>query len=249
MTDRAKSSSFSRAQDFEECPRKFKFKHIDRIPDPRPEDPSKEHPLDRGNRIHTLAEHYVEGKILGCPEELLPFEDRFNMLRKLYKRGCVKLEEPVAFDRSWNRCDYKDWDNAIYRMKADASVFHGNEMMVIDYKTGKKKGNEIKHLSQCTEYAVSMAIIHPHIQEFTLELWYLDQPRCTENPTVHLFSRERVLSRFPSMKKRHEAVINARLFPPYPSHNACFFCPYKAGAVGRGKLSYPGTGHCRRNVC
>lgn len=247
----AKSSSFSRATVFEECPLKFKLMHIDKIPDPCPELPKgQEHPLDRGIRIHTLAEHYVQGKIRGLPSELASFEDQFTMLRALYERGIVKLETPLAFDRTWNPSGYKDWENTIYRAKADATVYGpDNHIITIDFKTGKRDGNEIKHHEQCMEYAICQAMLNPEAQEFTLQLWYLDQPRSDDNPFSEVFSRERVLSRFPDMKKRHESVINARLFPAYPSRHSCFFCPYKAGSVGRKKNSYPGTGHCRRNVC
>lgn len=244
----AKSSSFSRAELFDKCPLQFKYKHIDKIPDPRPDDPDKEHPLDRGTRIHTEAEHYVQG--LGpLTDDLVPFRERFEKLRLLYKKGIVTLEEEIAFDRNWNRCDWFSPD-AIYRMKADAVIQPNPEnMIIIDYKTGKLDGNQIKHSQQCMEYAVSHGIIFPEVQVFTTQLWYLDQPMYDENPTIKTYTRERVLQRSADMRKRHQKVIDAVVFPAHPSRHACLFCPYKAGNVGTKKNSYAGTGHCRRNVC
>ena len=246
---KAKSSSFSRASDFEKCPLFFKYRHIDKIPDPRPVDTTLENPLDRGTRLHSLAENYVQNPKLKLAIELEPFRERFDKLRKLYAAGLVTLEEPVAFDITWNRVDYKDFDNAIYRMVADVVIRPNNEsIVVIDHKSGKKSGNEVKHHDQCMEYATSFALIEPEVQEFTLQLWYLDQPQEVGNPTIKVFTREQVLANFPKMKARHTKVISTTLFPAHPSQFACRFCPYKAGTVGSGKRAYPGTGHCRRNV-
>ena len=250
MIKKAKSSSFSRASDFEKCPLFFKYRHIDKIPDPRPTDSSVESPLDRGSRIHTMAENYVQNYKLPLPLELQGFEERFIKLRKLHKAGMVTLEEPVAFNKTWNRCSPTDFDNCIYRMVADVVIRPSkHSIIIIDHKTGKKHGNEVKHHDQCMEYATSFALVEPEVQEFTLQLWYLDQPQEVGNPTIKEFDREKVLLNFDKMRKRHTNVIETEMFPAHPSQFACRFCPYKAGTVGSGKRAYPGTGHCRRNVC
>lgn len=57
------SWSFSKLGDFEQCKLKTKLKHIDKIPEPeRPLPPGKtEHANDRGTRIHTDCELYING--------------------------------------------------------------------------------------------------------------------------------------------------------------------------------------------
>ncbi len=249
MAKKAKSSSFSRASDFEKCPLFFKYRHIDKIEDPRPKIPGAEHPLDRGTRLHTLAENYVQTPRMKCPPELEQFKDRLDKLRILYERGWVALEERLAFDKTWNEVEYLDFENVIYRMVADVRIRPSKDKIIaIDYKTGKKDGNEVKHHDQCMEYATSYALVNQEIQEFTIQLWYFDQPLSVGNPTIKVFTREQVLANFPKMRERHTKVIDAELFPAHPSMFACRFCPYKAGLVGRGKKAYAGTGHCRRNV-
>lgn len=249
MTKRAKSSSFSRASDFEKCPLFFKFRHIDKIPDPRPVDTSIENPLDRGTRLHSLAENYVQNPKLKLAIELEPFRERFDKLRVLYQRGLVSLEEQLAFDRTWNPVPSNDFENAIYRMIADVVIRPDPQRtIIVDLKSGKKDGNEVKHHNQCMEYATSYSLVEPETKEFTLQLWYLDQPQTVGNPTIKVFTREQVLKNFTKMRERHMKVIETELFPAHPSQFACRFCPYKAGTVGSGKRAYPGTGHCRKNV-
>jgi len=248
LTKPARASSFSRASDYEKCPLFFKYRHIDKIPDPRPEIPGLEHPLDRGSRLHDLAERYVDGRLRRLPEELMDFKERFDKLKTLYGRGIVSLEEKLAFNVAWQPVEYFD-KQVIYRMIADFVIRPNAEQIVIgDLKSGAKDGNEIKHHDQCMEYATGYALTEPEVQEFTLQLWYLDQPQNAGNPTIKVFTRRQVLANFPRMKERHTKVIEAELFPAHPSQHACRFCPYKAGTVGRGKRAYGGTGHCRRNV-
>jgi len=245
----ATSSSFSRALDLEKCPLFFKMRHIDKIPDPAPPLPSgQERPLERGNRLHSLGENYVLNKLLPFPEEFKAFEKELKAFRKLFQAGKLTPEKRFAFDKTWNLCDYKDWDNVIYRAVADVSArLSDTRVLVIDYKSGKKKGNEVKHHEQAMEYAVCEALVDPEIQLFNVEIWYLDQQG--DNKLRKQFTRSQVLSGFNAMKQRHQRVLEERFFEARPSRYACAFCPYKAGDVGFGKLAYPGTGHCRRNAC
>jgi len=250
MTDikQAKSSSYSRADLFKKCPLQFNFRHLLKIPNLAPPC-STERPLERGIRIHDEAEAFVDGTGK-LTKDLKPFHPWLEKLRRLYDVGVVVLEKEYAFDATWNPCGYKDWDICVYRGKADVTV-RPNErnVLIIDYKSGKKTGNEIKHHEQCVEYAISEALEDTKLQVFTLELWYLDQPPAADNPTSRVMTRTQVLQSFPAMRKKHQEVLDAVVFPARPSRFACYFCDYKAGTVGKGPTSYPGTGHCRKNVC
>ena len=251
MADRiVKSTSFSRAGDFEKCPLQFKLKHIDKIKDPAPPLPEgQEYPMERGTRIHTLAENFVMNDQMRLPDELRHHERRLRHLQHLYKLGMVECEQGLGFDENWNQVSPTDWANCRYRMVADVVVRPRDELiMIVDHKTGKKDGNEIKHHAQLMEYAVCFALIDPSIQLFYPQIWYIDLPE-GENTLMKNMTRQQVLRAFPRIKERHRKLLEAKLFPAHPSQFACRFCPYKAGMVGRGKKAYPGTGHCRRNVC
>jgi len=241
-----KSTSFSRIKEFRECPLKAKLKFLDKVEDPRPELPEgKEHPMDRGSRIHELAERLViSGEIEQIPEELKRFENRFETLCELYNQGVCQTEMPVAFNEQWQQSDPKDFQNTRYRMIADVFIDLDGHIVVIDHKTGRKEGNEPIHMQQGIEYLCAVYMIYPSAQKFTFEVWYLDKG----DVLTATFTRAEIADHVASFKKRHEKLWKTTLFPPTPSLQACLFCPFKKGTVGRGKNAYPGTGHCDKNV-
>jgi hypothetical protein len=240
--------SFSRRKEFRECLLKGKLKFVDKIPDPRPPLPEgKEHPMDRGKRVHELAEQVVrdgweEG---GLPEELEKFEPRLELVRELYLVGKADLEVPIAMDRNWDRSDPRDFQNTVYRMVADVMMEHEDQCIVIDYKTGRKDGNEVTHTQQGMDYLAAVYMTHPDFQRFSFEAWYLDAGDIL--PTVS-FTRAEMQAVVRDFKKAYEDLLAAQFFPPSPSMSACLYCPYKKGTVGRGRFAYAGTGHCDKNV-
>lgn len=237
-----KSVSYSRMAVFEKCPQRAKLAWVDKIPEPV-DDSGKESPLDRGTRIHELAEQYVRGDLAELPKELAKLEDNFIQLRDLHDNGNVTLEELWCFNDAWQRVEDKDWDNIWLRIKGDALVHDDTfgVITVIDYKTGKKIGNEVKHFDQVTLYAVAAQILFPDAYEFRVELWYLDQGEVTE----YEFTAESVQKKFERYNERLQRVTSATEFPPKPNIHTCRYCPFKVGPMG--KDGPKGTGHCTLN--
>jgi hypothetical protein len=153
----------------------------------RPEDPEPERPLppgktehanDRGSRIHDSAEQYVRGNGPFIPE-MEKFRPEFESLRQLFIDGKVSLEGEWGMDKNWEPCD---WKVAYQRLKIDALVFLNDyEAVVIDYKSGKKYGNEIKHAEQCQSYQLNTFLRYPQLEIIHTELWYLDINEITQN--------------------------------------------------------------------
>lgn len=225
MTDTIHSTSFSRLQVFETCKFRAKLQFVDRVPDPNPKTAA-----DRGSAIHQMGEDFVRGKITDLPRELDKFSDEFYKLRELFTSGDVSLEDEWGYDQDWNIAPYR---TAWLRMKLDALVFLSpHECAVIDYKTGRKFGNEIKHGDQCLNYAAAVAARYPEVEIIHTELWYLDKDEITKNT----YSREKANASIARYDKRHKAVTNATRFPPNPNMHSCKYCPYRPEPVG--------TGHC-----
>ena len=209
-----KSVSYSKLIDFEQCKYRAKLKHIDRIPE------EKSEAADRGTHIHTLAEHYVLGKIKQLPPELIKFDVEFNALRTRYKAKQAMLEGEWGFDKDWTPCD---WKHAWLRIKADAVVLLTNSHgLVIDYKTGKLFGNEIKHGEQVQLYAIATLLRHPEMQDITVELWYLD----IDDLITRTFTRNDALRYLQPFEKRLLRMTTATEFPPNPNIFSCKWCPY-----------------------
>lgn len=227
--------SYSRLVDFEQCPLRAKLKYIDKIPEPpRPLPPGKsEHANDRGTRIHTGAELFVQK-----PVELLPelhhFKDELIRLRELYKQGKVSLEGEWGMDRDWMPTAYSG-PSTWLRLKLDAFVHltprHG---VVIDYKTGRKFGNELKHGEQGQLYQLAAFLRYPELEQITVEFWYTDQNDMTQTQ----FTRDMGMRHYTRFNNRGNRITNAEEFPAKPNIFNCKWCPYGP----------QGTGHCSVGV-
>ncbi len=216
------SWSYSKLLDFEQCKYRYKLKHVDRVPE-------EKHPAaDRGTAVHQMAEDFVTGKLRSLPSELLKFDDDFLALRQRMKEGHVSLEGEWGFDKDWLPTAYR---TAWLRMKADAVCFNANktEAIVIDYKTGQKFGNEIKHGEQVQLYALATAIREPTVQKLTVELWYLDKDELT---TVY-YPRDHAVSFIKGFHKRAMKIETAKSFEPNPNIHTCKYCPYSAAKGGQ----------------
>ena len=272
-----RSWSYSRLTDFEKCKKYFWLKHDQRIPEPeRPLPQGKtEHANDRGTRVHTSCEEYINGtaKTL-CAEAEMHFGPQIDLLRTLYADGLVSLEGEWAHSTTWDPCSWVgDWEEVndpedlgfpitkvkelperplvevIYaigqgrgkpakhyvwtppwlRLKLDALVMHDERTAtVIDFKTGRKFGNEIKHGEQLQLYQLSTFIRYPQIETVFAELWYLDQNEVTSQK----FTRQIGMRYREKFNKRAHALSTCNNFAANPNKFTCKWCMY--GPWGSG---------------
>lgn len=230
MEQKLKSWSHSRLMDFESCRLKAWLKHGARIPDPRPSPAA-----DRGTAIHTACEYYVQGKA-DITHEMRHFKDEFIALRRHFAAGNVSLEGEWGFSRDWKPVPYA---GAWLRMKADATVHltpaHG---VVVDYKSGKKFGNEIKHGEQLQLYSLAVFLREPKIELLTAELWYLDQNDLTQ---LTIKRQQAIVRYLKNFDKRGRMLTDCTKWMPTPNALSCKWCPYKPEKFG-------GTGDCKVGV-
>lgn len=229
------SWSHSKLVDFEKCKFLAWLKHDQRIPEPeRPLPAGKtEHANDRGSRVHDNAEQYVRGDIDDlCPEAEKSFGIQFDLLRVLYAEGLVSLEGEWGMNDQWEPAP---WASAWLRLKLDALVFpHPTEAIVIDYKTGKKYGNEVKHNDQLLIYQLCTFLRYPKVERVTAQLWYLDQNEVTER----VFTRDQGLRFRTALDRRGRAITTCTDFPPNPNKFSCQWCqygPWNGGQCKDGK--------------
>lgn len=233
MTDQPtiKSWSFSRLMDWETCKFYAWLKHAKRIPDPKPSPAA-----DRGTAIHTIAEDYVNG--VGSdivPVPLQKFDIEFRAMRNLKKQSPNQVIQELewGFDTQWNPVPYK---GAFGRVKSDLIKFNPDftQGVVVDYKTGKKFGNEVKHGRQLEVYALSSFIMYPNLQVLDMEDWYLD---LNEMLAIRNITREKALKVYMRVfDAKFREMTSATKFPPNPNVNSCKYCPYGD------------TGHCDKRV-
>lgn len=227
--------SYSRLTIFEQCKLRAKLAFIDRIPEPeRPLPPGKtEHANDRGTRVHDAAERFVRGGVELLPE-LKAFREEFHRLRELHAQGKVSLEGEWAIDKNWNPVAWRS-NTAWGRIKLDAFVqLSKTRAVVIDYKTGKRFGNEIKHTEQGQLYQLASFMRYPELQHIDVEFWYTDQDEISRLE----YSREQGLRLFKTFDTRSTVMTEAVEFPANPNIFSCKYCPYGPS----------GTGHCTKGV-
>lgn len=227
MSKNLNSWSFSKLSEFEKCKYRTFLLHVERKPEPeRPLPPGKtEHANDRGTRIHKDAELFVRGEG-EFTVELEKFRPEFQVLRDMYKKGQVSLEGEWGMDPGWSPTD---WKTAWLRLKLDCLAFLNKKQAVaIDFKTGKKYGNEVKHMEQLQLYALVTALRYPELEEITTELWYLDIDEITQVT----MSRAQALKFQQNFDRRGTRVTTCTEWPPNPSVFTCRWCMY--GPWGSG---------------
>ena len=117
------------------------------------------------------------------------------------------------------------WVSAWLRLKLDACVFiDPTHAIVIDYKTGRKYGNEVKHAEQLQLYQLVTFLRYPELEKVTAELWYLDQG--VEFTTSRTFTRSQGLRFKTAFDKRGMALTTNTDWRPNPSFVTCQWCQY-----------------------
>lgn len=220
------AGSHSRLVIFEQCRARAKYAFIDRLPEPDRGPPPRnmlEWPNDRGSRIHDECEAYVKGNREALPAEAKKFEEEFKELRARFADGVVDSENMWCYDDAWQPCGSRDWNRIWFRIKVDAIYFSSTEdAVVIDYKTGKRWGNEVSHAEQGRIYAVGTFLRYPKLKNLKVELWYLDQDELTSFD----YRRNQAMYFFNGLNERNMEMTSARDFNPNPNRETCKWCPY-----------------------
>lgn len=232
------SWSHSRLSTFEGCKFRAKLAYLDKIPEPeRPLPPGKtEHANDRGTRIHEAAEMFVKGGVELIPE-LSKFETEFLKARDFYKAGKASTEGDWAYTKNWEPVAWMSSD-VWCRIKCDLVIhLSKEEAVVIDYKSGRRFGNEIKHAEQMQLYVIGTLLRYQDVQKVTTELWYVDQDELASMT----YTRAQGLRFVANFERRASLLTACEDFPANPNMFSCKWCPYKPEAKG-------GTGHCKVGV-
>lgn len=236
-----KAVSYSRLDVFEACKYRARLQFVDRIPEGE-----KGPAADRGTRIHQDLEYAVRNGATTIPTELIPFTEEIKKAAEMYERGLAAPEEMWCFNKAWQRVGQTDWDNIWLRIKTDLTFFTElsaplfdedgkfnfdapKKIVVVDFKSGKRFNNEVKHQDQCTLYAIGAFMSYPKLEEVRTELWYgdindlhgVDYKRSTSMEVYFKPWNERLLK-----------VTSTADFPPQPSTEACKWCPYSPWKSG-----------------
>lgn len=221
--------SYSRLKKFEACRYQAFLAYVEKIPDP-----SGPAAL-RGSAIHKDAELFIKSELDTIPPTLTKIEKDLLRFRDLHKRGLGTCEENWAFTINWEPTGWFA-DNAWARVKVD---FEARELPhqaeIVDFKTGKKWGNEVAHAQQGQQYEIATFLKYPDVQICKTRFLYTDQP-APNNITERITNRETALRILPALHSRALALTECTEFPPNPNKFNCKWCPYKPSKSGHCKV-------------
>lgn len=208
--------SMSRLFDFEACPHAVYLTKVCKAPNPS--GPAAE----RGTQIHNHIEGYIQGEHADVIKEMQGFIKLIDLLREEYAEARVEVEGDWAFDRQWNATGWSAPD-CWARMKLDAIHFESpSSAMVIDWKTGKKFGNELKHNQQGMGYAIAAFCRYPELEYVGVKFAYLDK----HDELKGGYTRAQADLLRPGLTHRADLMTTATSFEPQPSFHACRWCPH-----------------------
>lgn len=213
--------SFSRLQCYEECPAKFKYRFIDKVPE------EKSPQMQRGIDIHKEGERYLKAEV---PIDAIPESFSVNgfgpLLNELRTAGAM-AEEQWALDPDWRATGWfsKGKHAAYVRIVADAALLYDdNTALIVDFKTGKPWGDNIDQMQLFADVTFCR---HPQMHEVETRLWYLD----TGDEKTETFRRKGLNKRIDEWEDRVEPLFTDREFRPKPS-NKCNWCPFSGSKGG-----------------
>ena len=121
-------------------------------------------------------------------------------------------------------------------MKLDAFVHTTpTTARVIDFKTGKRYGNEVKHTEQGQIYQLATFLRFPELEHITVEFWYTD----LGEKDIKQYTRAQGAAYFDKYNNRLSAMTDCTDFPPNPNAFSCKWCPYKGNACEYGLTGVP----------
>ena len=199
--------SFSSISNYLQCPRKFKEVNVDY----RFKDGS--FATKKGEDVHKGIEEYITGVSATYPlgdYEHKAIQDLRVLYNKLPAGYGIGVEETFAVDIDGNPVAYKD-KNAVLRGKTDVFVLSPERLVVIDWKTGKRRDNRM----QATTYDILTKHLLPDgKREFVFD--YLKEGR---DPAIEVSQADR-----DNFWKIINTIEEAKVFPEKPSP-LCAWCP------------------------
>lgn len=212
-----KTWSFSGWTNFNDCRYKLYLSKVEKMPDPS--GPAAE----RGSRIHLDVENFLQGETDDlCKEASKHFKDLIFSLRDDYEDGTVEIEGDWGFDRDWTPTGWTD-DNVWARIKLDAIKHESpTSAWVLDWKSGRKFGNELKHAQQLQLYTIAAFLRYPELEFVKGEMIYLDK----NDRLPAEYSRAEAMAFLDTWNRRGHTMTTAQQFPPTPSEAACRWCPH-----------------------
>lgn len=207
---RATAWSFSHWSVYDQCPRKYMRKFIDKVQEP----PNAA--MARGNAIHQKIDDYLKvgGRI---PDEAISFA---SVIEDAREQGAFS-EQKWAFTKDWKPTGYFDKRGPIWapwlRVVLDAGILYPDGYAIaLDWKTGKKYDD---NLAQMELFATATMHRHPDMNTVETRLCYVD----SGEDSVQVYKRAELPALTAQWEQRAHEMMNDPEYAPRPSFK-CKWC-------------------------
>jgi hypothetical protein len=153
-----------------------------------------------------------------------------------YRKGVVKIEEPLVFNSKWEPVSVYTKD-AWLRTSLDVLTLEDDTAEVIDWKSGgiDKKTKEIKaqdkYADQLGVYACAVLSAYSRIKKVTCALVFLDAPKDNVVMVGGTAERKDLSKLQKKWTGRARGILSDTLYVPRPSFG-CKWCPFTKAKGG-----------------
>lgn len=211
----------SRYAEYNQCPRKTKYKVIDKMKEPQGA------ALARGEAIHAEAENYICGRTSKLHADLVKVKPLINKLRKGYTDNTVRVELEMAFTEKWRLTEWFAKD-AWLRLKVDVVQIGKGKTTVTDWKTGKLQEGD-KYDDQLNLYALG-ALAAGFGAKVESQLAFTDHGKIITRPAGKLALPD-LKAAMETWEQRVRPMMRDTLFVPQPGMH-CRWCAFSKNKGG-----------------
>jgi hypothetical protein len=227
--------SFSRLLDFESCAYRVFLASVLRAA--RPDYPAK-HPLVIGQKMHEDAEHYIRGAGDHVPKSLIKSAAELMFCRDMYEQGKATVEEDWGFDSEWAAVGWMD-PNIWLRVKCDVTVrLDQTSLLIIDWKSGKSSGSEVRQMQQAQLYAISAFMKYPEVTDLSVTFAFFKDGKTWPERSSANYTRAKSPKYVKRWTERATVLTNCTDFRPEPNRMNCKYCPYGPNESGTGQCAF-----------
>lgn len=223
MTEEKKRStakSYTQYSMYKDCPRKYKLRYLDKVPDTRP----KQAGAVRGTNIHDHIEHYFDGTEPNLPAQVAPkLKQELFTIKNNYE---VRPEEKFCFNKNWELVDWDAEDGMLRGVIDLIYLLDEKTVKIEEWKSGRIYPD---HPDQRGLYGMASLIIHPQAEACHVHTRYLDQ-KLTEEKENEIAKGTYTQTANIMAKAVWEERLNrmddpSQPYIPMPSFK-CRWCPY-----------------------
>lgn len=214
--------SFSKIDSFVTCPRKFKYKYIDKA-DKKPQNME---PVLKGGAVHHILENYPGSSNHKLAPQYQHIVDKFIQTehgQKLLFRDSTR-EFDFGLDSNLLPCGYKDKE-AIFRGSVDYIFIEDGVLYLVDWKTGKYKELKWQSYDQLMYYGLYFFQRYPNVNTICISYVYIEH----ENMHNDLTLERKYLNDYKTkLIKAISEIENEEVFPrTIKNYKLCDWCEFQ----------------------